>query len=137
MICRKTLLSNGLFGVRRPDPPQPLLVVSRIGFALAISVTIWLSLAPLSGLHSAASIPDVLSHFIGYAGLGALAIASGLRPLTAFFLLVVFGALLEIVQGASGHRFFEFKDIAVNALGLIAGITLVVFLRRTIFGLRM
>ena len=123
--------------MRRPDPPQPLLVVSRIGFALAISVTIWLSLAPLSGLHSAASIPDVLSHFIGYAGLGALAIASGLRPLTAFFLLVVFGALLEIVQGASGHRFFEFKDIAVNALGLIAGITLVVFLRRTIFGLRM
>jgi VanZ family protein len=123
--------------VRRPDPPQPLLVVSRIGFALAISVTIWLSLAPLSGLHSAASIPDVLSHFIGYAGLGALAIASGLRPLTAFFLLVAFGALLEIVQGASGHRFFEFKDIAVNALGLIAGIALVVFLRRTIHGLRM
>lgn len=137
MICRKPLLSNGLFGVRSLVPSQPLLVVSRIGFALAISVTIWLSLAPLSELPSAASISDILSHFIGYAGLGALAITSGLRPLTAFFLLVAFGALLEIVQGASGHRFFEFKDIAVNALGLIAGITLVDFLRRIIYGLRM
>ena len=75
---------------------------------------------------------DVLSHFIGYAGLGALAIASEFRPLTAFFLLVAFGALLEVVQGASGVRFFEFKDIAMNALGLIAEIASVIFARRMI-----
>ena len=115
---------------------RPLLVVIRIGFACAILGTIWLSLAPLSELPSAASISDVLSHFIGYAGLGALAIASGFRPLIAFFLLVAFGTLLEVVQGASGYRFFEFKDIAVNALGLIAGIASVVLARRLIPGSR-
>ena len=65
-----------------------MLVATRIGFACAILGTIWLSLAPLSELSSAASISDVLSHFIGYAVLGALAIASGFRPLIAFFLLV-------------------------------------------------
>jgi len=115
---------------------RPLLVVIRIGFACAILGTIWLSLAPLSELPSAASISDGWSHFIGYAGLGALAIASGFRPLNAFFLLVAFGTLLEVVQGASGYRFFEFKDIAVNALGLIAGIASVVFARRLIPGSR-
>jgi hypothetical protein len=115
---------------------RPLLVVTRIGFACAILGTIWLSLAPLSELPSAASISDVLSHFIGYAFLGALAIASGFRPLIPFFLLVAFGTLLEVVQGASGYRFFEFKDIAVNALGLIAGIASVVLARRLIPGSR-
>ena len=114
-------------------PSPPLLVVTRIGFALAISVTIWLSLVPITELPPNASISDVLSHFIGYAGLGALAIASGFRPLTAFFLLVALGALLEIIQGASGVRLFEFKDIAMNALGLIAGIASVVFARRMIY----
>ncbi len=115
---------------------RPLLFVTRIGFALAVSVTIWLSLVPVSELPSTASISDVLSHFIGYAVLGALAIASGFRPLTAFFSLVAFGALLEVVQGASGVRFFEFKDIAMNALGLFAGIASVVFVRRMIHGSR-
>ena len=115
-------------------PSQPLLVVTRIGFACAIAGTIWLSVVPVSELPPTASISDVLSHFIGYAVLGAFAIASGLRPLTAFLLLVAFGALLEVVQGASGYRFFEFKDIAMNALGLIAGIASVVLARRMIHG---
>lgn len=87
---------------------------------------------PLSELPSAASVSDVLSHFIGYLILGALAVISGLRPALAFVFLFTFGALLEFIQGASGYRFFELKDIVLNALGLVTGITTTVLIKRMI-----
>jgi VanZ family protein len=87
---------------------------------------------PLSELPSVASMSDVVSHFSGYAVLGALAIASGFRPFIAFFLLIVLGTSLEVLQGVSGYRYFEFKDIAANTLGLVTGIAAAVFAIRAL-----
>ncbi len=87
---------------------------------------------PLSELPSAASMSDVASHFIGYAVLGALAIASGFRPFIAFSLLIILGTSLEVLQGISGYRYFEFKDIALNSLGLVTGIAAALFINRAL-----
>jgi VanZ family protein len=109
-----------------------LLVLTRIVFAFAVIGTIWLSLIPLSDLPSAASMSDVVSHLIGYAALGALAIASGFRPFIAFLLLFILGTSLEVLQGISGYRYFEFKDIAFNTLGIFIGIAAAVFVIRAL-----
>lgn len=101
---------------------------ARVIFVIATLGTIWLSLAPVAELPSVTSFPDIYAHFAGYTILGFLAMASGLPRSVAFVTLVVLGTSLEIIQGFSGYRFFELKDIAVNAVGTLAGILLAVFL---------
>ena len=60
-------------------------------------------------------------HALGYAILGALAVASGLRWPSAVLLAVGIGLLLEIAQRISGYRSFEWGDLAADAVGCPAG----------------
>lgn len=85
---------------------------------------------PIDQLPSAASISDVLAHFVGYAILGILAIASGLPRVNALVVVFSFGVLLEIIQGISGYRYFEVKDIVVNFFGALTGIIVAIYLTR-------
>ena len=60
-------------------------------------------------------------HALGYAILGALAVASGLRWPPAVLLAVGIGLLLEIAQRISGYRSFEWGDLAADAVGALLG----------------
>lgn len=96
--------------------------ISQVGFIIAIIVTIWFSLIPIDQIPSASRVPDVVTHFFGYAILGFLSIASGLRWRTGLVVVFTLGVLLEILQGLFGYRYFEIKDIVVNGLGAAAGV---------------
>ncbi len=64
---------------------------------------------------------DKVLHALGYAILGALAVASGLRWMSAVALVVGIGLLLEVAQLMTGYRSFEWADLAADAAGAALG----------------
>lgn len=88
-----------------------------------LAVVAWASLVrPGSLPGEVALVSDKLLHAVGYAVLGALAIAAGLRPIVSVALLVAFGLLLEIAQLVSGYRAFEWTDLLADAVGAVIGV---------------
>ena len=92
---------------------------------LLVAIVVYMSLAPLSPSKIFAfPESDKIMHFSAYAAMmlwfgqiypkrpASLFIASG---------LIILGVLLEILQGLSGYRTFEYMDITANALGVIIG----------------
>lgn len=74
---------------------------------------------------------DKLNHFIAYAVLmgwfGQLYLGKGQRVFW-FCFFVTMGIGIEIFQGMSGHRFFEYHDMLANTLG-VAGAMIVLLLK--------
>lgn len=103
---------------------RPGSLLWRVVFVGALAGTAWFSLRRPSDLPSAFLISDVLSHGLGYAALGALAVLSGLRPMWAVLVAGSYGFLLEIAQGLVGYRTFEWKDVVVNIAGALVGATI-------------
>lgn len=95
---------------------------SQVGFLISIALTIWFSLIPIEYIPSGTRISDSILHFVGYAVLGFLSVASGLRPRTGFTVVFIFGIVLELIQGLFGYRYFEIKDIVINGLGAVVGV---------------
>lgn len=94
------------------------------GFLL-IAIVVYASLAPISPSKLLAfPESDKIMHFLAYAGMmfwfgqiypkgrASLFISSG---------FIILGALLEVLQGLSGYRTFEYLDMSANALGVISG----------------
>lgn len=96
----------------------------QVGFALAIIMTVWFSLIPIDEIPAANRISDSAMHFIGYAVLGFLSVASGLRWQAGSAVVFALGVVLELIQGLVGYRYFEIKDIVVNGLGTVVGVLL-------------
>lgn len=96
----------------------------RVAFIGALAGTAWFSLRRPADLPSAFLISDVLSHGVGYAALGALAVLSGLRPVWAVAVAGSYGFLLEVAQGLVGYRTFEWKDVVVNIVGALIGVAI-------------
>lgn len=95
-------------------------------FALIIGVV---SLLPPRGTPGVeiADLGEVLAtvgHALAYAALAGLACLAPRRPRFGLTLAVVvaYGALLEVAQGALGLRSFQVSDIAANALGAVVGV---------------
>jgi glycopeptide antibiotics resistance protein len=101
---------------------------------LAVAVVIYMSLSPLSPFGAAVfRKSDKIMHFSAYATmmfwfgqiyrkrLFSLSVAAG---------LIALGVLIEILQGLTGYRTFEYLDITANILGVVAGFVLT----RTRFG---
>jgi len=90
----------------------------------AMALVTWGELTP-SPPHLEVHIWDKLLHVTAYLGLGALA-ALSLKTrhslLYAVLGLIVFGGMLEIVQGLTG-RDVDWLDEAANSLGAILGAT--------------
>jgi VanZ family protein len=69
---------------------------------------------------------DKAQHFTAYFGLGSMAtLALGLRPKLAWAIsgLVLFGGVLEILQGITG-RDPDIFDFLANAIGVLAGLAI-------------
>jgi VanZ family protein len=90
-------------------------------FWLYLVTIIVLSLSPTAHLPDGlSSIWDKAQHALGYALLAAL----GMRAypewtaLKIGVTLLVFGALVEVAQAATGWRFGEWSDLLANGVGI-------------------
>ena len=106
---------------RSAAPRVSALLAWRVIFAVALAAVAWTSLLPPDDLPSDLGLSDKLLHLIGYAVLGALAVISGLRWPVAIAVVVAFGLLLEVAQGALGYRSFEWADLLADAAGAALG----------------
>jgi VanZ family protein len=98
-------------------------LAARIAFAGCLVAISWVSLLPPDQIPSGPAVSDKVLHSLGYALLGALAVASGLRWLPAVALVVGIGLVLEVAQHITGYRTFEWADLAADAAGAALGAT--------------
>lgn len=99
-------------------------LAARVGFACCLVGIAWVSLLPPDQVPSGPAVSDKVMHGLGYALLGALAVASGLRWLPAVVVAVGFGLILEVAQRLTGYRSFEWADLAADAVGAAIGAAL-------------
>jgi VanZ family protein len=93
----------------------------RLALGVALVAVAWTSLLPPENLPQDVAVSDKVAHALAYALLGALAVLSGLRWLPAVAAVVAFGLAVEIAQGLSGYRSFEWADLLADALGAAVG----------------
>ncbi len=96
-------------------------LAARIAFAGCLAGIAWASLLPPEQLPSDPRVSDKVLHAAGYALLGALAVASGLRWWAAVAVVVGIGLALELAQLLTGYRSFEWTDLAADAVGAALG----------------
>lgn len=96
-------------------------LAARVAFVGCLVGIGWASLLPPDQIPSSPAVSDKVLHALGYALLGALAVASGLRWVWAFALVVGVGFVLEVAQRATGYRTFEWADLAADAVGALTG----------------
>ncbi len=91
-----------------------------LGYGLALAVLV-LSLLPIQKLPSVPTW-DKLNHFIAYASLMAwFAQLFPHRRVVVAIACVAFGVMIEILQPIVSNRYFEYGDIAANAMGAALG----------------
>lgn len=95
-------------------------------FMLAVGVAIIATIWVLSLMPVPPSVPggDKLHHWVAYAGCTlwwCLALTTWRQRGVAMLSLVAMGAVIEVLQGLSGYRYFELADIAANAGGVLCG----------------
>ncbi len=86
-----------------------------------------LAVATVSLMPAPPQVPvgDKLTHLVVYLVLGAwfALLARNLKALTQSAIgLVLYGALLELLQGAGGYRFAEWADLFANGIGVGLGL---------------
>jgi VanZ family protein len=91
---------------------------------LAVGGVIYLSLTPLlPDFKLSVPAQDKFEHFIAYALLAwwlSQAYPLRLHGLLGFF-LVALGIILEVLQGFTGYRDFEYADMLADTLGVVGG----------------
>jgi len=105
------------------------LPLRRIAFWLPLAICTWMALG--SGLPSSApKVGDITLHLFAFTYLTvALRIAHAkLLIVLVIALMLAYGGLIEIVQGYLPPRQSEWKDFAVDVLGVALGLVLHHFL---------
>ena len=66
---------------------------------------------------------DKILHFLAYFCLASLVLKASETTKVSYLLIIIFsmGALIEIIQGNLGLRYFEYMDIIANSLGVFGG----------------
>ncbi len=86
---------------------------------LWVAIILWLSLTPVP--PQPFYLSDKVEHMLAYLllmGWFAVVCRDGARRLAAA-LLVAMGIVVEILQGLSGYRYFEWADMAANTSGVL------------------
>jgi VanZ family protein len=92
-------------------------------FSVATAGVIVVSLAPAQSVEPATSVvPDYVAHTVGYAVLGLLAMLAARWPIRWLIVLIVLGAILELLQPVLSNRFASVSDIVANAIGVCIGV---------------
>lgn len=103
----------------------------RIAFFLAATAVLTLSLLPSSALPPIDTGWDKSDHVLGFVVLALLGLAGWPdRSLILLAGLVAFGALIEVLQGFTGYRIADWRDLLADGIGVLAGLALWPLLRR-------
>ncbi len=104
--------------------PLPALHYSRLWFGLgyaALAVVAVASLMPAPEM----GVGDKWLHFGTYFVLSAwftVLVRVNRQLIHVFLGLILFGVLIEFLQGLTGYRFMEFYDVLANAGGVVSGL---------------
>lgn len=109
-----------------------VIVVARVLLIASLAAVTWTSLAPADRLPATPNVSDKVLHVAAYALLGVVAALAQRRPrvLPTIVLLTAFGLVIEVLQGRTGYRDFDLRDLLADALGAAVGALLVAVLRR-------
>lgn len=106
----------------------------RVVFGLALTSVLLASLAPISGQGLVPGL-DKLAHVVVYAllyGLAWLAFPGPALRWSMHLSLLVYGALIEILQAQTGYRMMEMADLLANVTGAaLANLVLALVERKT------
>lgn len=100
--------------------PQSLF---KLVFYAALLTVLVLSLLPVG--HPDFSPNDKVNHFFAYLVLMLLGFLAHQKPARTALKVVLFGVLIELLQGLTGYRLFSLLDIVANSSGVLAGYILV------------
>lgn len=94
-----------------------------LGWGMVVLVAI-LSLIPSPQVLGPLTTSDILIHLLAYSTLmlwfGCIYL-SGRKYLLLGLILILIGVILELLQGMTSYRCFEYKDMLVNGLGVLLG----------------
>ena len=96
----------------------------RLVLVLLLIVISWLALRTGPG-PEISSGTDKLDHLAAFAALAVAAVLGGGRPWWAFFGLLAYGVLIELLQSQIPGRTAEAADVLADALGIALGLGLV------------
>ncbi len=89
--------------------------------ALWVAAILWLSLTPVPPQPLTFDFSDKIEHMLAYLFLmGWFAVVyRGRRRRAIAVILVGMGVIVEVLQGLSGYRYFEWADMAANTSGVL------------------
>lgn len=94
-----------------------------LGWGMVVLVAI-LSLIPSPQVLGPLTTSDILIHLLAYSTLmlwfGCIYL-SGRKYLLLGLILILIGVILELLQGMTSYRCFEYKDMIVNGFGVLLG----------------
>jgi VanZ family protein len=98
-----------------------------VGGGLLVALVVYLSLTPHPPVVMTFNESDKLEHCMAYAALSLwfcqIYVQTRQRVKVAVALIAM-GITIEILQGLSGYRFFEYADMLANSVGVLAGFLL-------------
>lgn len=95
----------------------------RFAFVTAMLLSFAIALAPAPELPSGIDHADKIAHFLAYLGLGLLGLFAWPRhALAVFLVLLSHGALVEVAQSLTGHRYGDVWDWLADASGALAAL---------------
>lgn len=96
-----------------------------LGWLWVVTV-FFLSLMPIPPQPYAFEFSDKLNHALAYSllMLWFCQLYAGKARIKLLLLLLAMGVLIEILQGMTGYRYFEFADMLANTAGVLLGLGL-------------
>ena len=108
-----------------PSSAQPLQLIKlwlAIGVGMLVAVAV-VSLIPAPDVGVSDKISHLLTYFLLAGWFGLLARNPVILGWTVVA-LIVYGMIIELLQGQTGYRFAEWGDVIANSLGCLVGATL-------------
>lgn len=94
---------------------------------LLVGLVVYLSLIPRPPEPLSFPQSDKLEHGFAYASLSlwfCQLYLRGRQRIAVVVALVTLGVVIEILQGLSGYRYFEYADMLANSVGVLLGVLL-------------
>lgn len=88
---------------------------------LWVAAIFYLSLTPHPPEPVSFNGADKFEHALAYAVLMLWFCQLNMRRVRLFFAFVLMGVGIEILQGMTGYRYFEYADMMANATGVLFG----------------
>jgi len=103
-----------------------MVINKRLGLMIGwlMVVTVWLlSLLPLSSPVDTVQGSDKIGHFLAYFGMTFWFLHLTANRWVVVCLLIIMGFVIEVLQGLTGYRYFEWADFLANAVGVLVAYT--------------